>query len=239
LSKRIAIVQSSYIPWKGYFDLIASCDEFVLYDDAQYTKRDWRNRNRIKTPQGPLWLTIPVVVKGRFDQRVCDTVVSDSTWPEKHWRSIRAHYSRAPCFTEVAARLEELFLGSSSDRLSDINRRFLVALCGMLGITTRLTWSMDYNLESGRTRKIAGICRQAGATEYISGPSARSYLDERQFADAGIAVTYADYSAYPEYTQLYPPFDHYVSVIDLLVHLGADAPQFMQSVSRGYERAGS
>src|SRR4029079_15115360 len=94
VSKRIAILQSSYIPWKGYFDLIASVDEFVLYDDAQYTKRDWRNRNLIKSPQGLLWLTIPVVVKGRCEQRICDTVVSEPDWPDKHWRSVRAHYSR-------------------------------------------------------------------------------------------------------------------------------------------------
>jgi len=238
VAKRIAIVQSSYIPWKGYFDLIASVDEFVLYDDAQYTKRDWRNRNRIKTPQGLLWLTIPVVVKGRFEQRICDTVVSEPDWPDKHWRSVRAHYSRAPYFSQYAARLEELFLGTTSDRLSDINRRFLLGLCGMLGITTPFTWSMDYRLDADRTGRIVSICRQAGATEYLSGPSARSYLDERQFADAGIGVTYADYSFYPEYTQLYPPFEHSVSVIDLLVHTGSSARRFTQSVSRGLERAG-
>jgi hypothetical protein len=231
VAKRIAIVQSSYIPWKGYFDLIASVDEFVLYDDAQYTKRDWRNRNRIKTRQGPLWLTIPVVVKGRFDQRVCDTMASECQWPEKHWRSIRTHYSRAPCFSAYGTQLEELFLGTTSRRLSDINYRFLAGLSRMLGIDTRFSWSMDYKLGADRTGKLVSICHQAGATEYISGPSARSYLDEQQFADVGIAVSYADYSAYPEYAQLYPPFDHYVSIIDLLVHTGSSAVQFMQSVS--------
>ena len=106
MSKRIAIVQSSYIPWKGYFDLIAAVDEFVLLDDVQYTKRDWRNRNRIKSSSGPVWLTIPVVVSGRFEQRVCDVLVSDGRWNEKHWRSIRASYARAPYFRASLSSLK-------------------------------------------------------------------------------------------------------------------------------------
>jgi hypothetical protein len=229
VSKRVAILQSSYIPWKGYFDLIAAVDEFVLYDDAQYTKRDWRNRNRIKTPHGLLWLTVPVLVKGRFEQRVRDTVVSDLGWAAKHWRTIRASYARAPCFGQYEAPLEELFLGSVDDHLSAVNFRFLSGLCRLLGLTTRLTWSMDYVLAPDRTARLVGICRQAGATEYLSGPAARSYLDERQFRDAGIAVTYADYTGYPEYPQLHPPFEHHVSVIDLLVHTGAEARRFMRA----------
>lgn len=225
--KRIAIVQSSYLPWKGYFDLIASVDEFVLYDEAQYTRRDWRNRNRIKTPHGPIWLTVPVVVKGRFEQRVCDTCLAGTRWAEKHWRSIRASYARAPFFKAYQPVLEEMFLGASGDRLSAINHRFITGLCGLLGIAAPLTWSMDYTLEGDRTARLVGICSQAGASEYLSGPTGRVYLDEQQFRDAGIAVTYADYSGYPEYPQLYPPFDHAVSVIDLLVHTGPEARRYL------------
>lgn len=233
MAKRIAIVQSNYIPWKGYFDLIASVDEFVLYDDAQYTKRDWRNRNRIKTPRGPLWLTIPVTVKGRFDQLVRETRAANMDWAAKHWRSIRASYARAPFFSRYSTALEELFLGAQDASLSAINHRFITGLCRLLGIETRLSWSMAYTLEAERTARLAGICRQARASEYLSGPAARAYLDEQQFRNAGIAVIYADYGGYREYPQLYPPFDHYVSVIDLLMHTGPDALMHLgQNASR-------
>jgi hypothetical protein len=227
-AKRVAIVQSSYIPWKGYFDLIASVDEFVLYDDAQFTRRDWRNRNQIKTPSGPRWLTIPVLAKGRFEQRVRDTVVSDPHWPQRHWRSIQANYARAPHFPAYRDALEGLWLGSEEERLSLINHRLLSGLCSLLGIRARFSWSMDYTLEDERTARLVGICRQAGATTYVTGPSARAYLDERKFHDAGIVVEYADYAGYPEYAQLYPPFLHQVSVVDLLVHTGPDARRYMR-----------
>ena len=232
MSKRIAIVQSSYIPWKGYFDLIASVDEFVLYDDAQFTKRDWRNRNRIKTPAGLQWLTVPVAVKGRFTQAVKDTIISDPGWNERHWRTIRGCYGKAPCFAEYAPALEELFLGATDRRLSAVNHRLLAGLCALLGITTPLRWSMEFELDGDTTGRLLAICRQAGASTYLSGPAARAYLDERQFMDAQIPIVYADYTRYPEYTQMYPPFEHGVSIIDLLVHTGADARRFMTSVAR-------
>jgi len=232
VSKRIAIVQSSYIPWKGYFDLIAAVDEFVLLDDVQYTKRDWRNRNRIKSSSGPVWLTIPVVVSGRFEQRVCDVLVSDGRWNEKHWRSIRASYARAPYFRDYERTLEALFTGATDVRLSGINFRLLKGLCDLLCIDTRITWSADYTASGNRTGRLVSLCRQSGATEYLTGPSARAYLDESQFENAGIVVQYADYSGYPEYAQLYPPFDHRVSVIDLLVHTGPDAFRYMMTAGR-------
>jgi WbqC-like protein len=228
VAKRVAIVQSSYIPWKGYFDLIASVDEFILYDDAQYTKRDWRNRNRIKTRSGLQWLTVPVVVTGRFEQRVRDTVVADQRWRQQHWRSIQANYARAPHFERDKDALEGLFLGFGDDRLSAINHRFLTGLCAMIGIRTRLSWSMDYTLEGERTARLVGICKQAGASEYLTGPSARGYLDEAQFQTAGIVLRYADYNGYREYPQLYPPFEHQVSAIDLLVHVGPHARKYLR-----------
>lgn len=232
MSKRIAIVQSSYLPWKGYFDLIASVDEFVLYDDAQYTKRDWRNRNRIKTANGLLWLTIPVEVKGRFNQRVRDAVVADRRAIERHWRTIQTSYARAACFREYESRLESLFRQASSDRLSEVNCQMLSGLCRLLDIQTRITWSMDYRHAGNATQHLLDICDQAGATTYLSGPSARSYLDVGMLRDAGIAVEFMDYTGYPEYPQLYPPFEHTVSVIDLLMHTGCDAPRYMLRANR-------
>src|SRR5687767_6291071 len=132
MSKTVAIVQSNYIPWKGYFDLIDRADEFILLDDVQYTRRDWRNRNRIKTPRGLEWLTIPVEVKGKYHQSIKETVVSDPDWPRRHWSTISQHYARAPFFPLYRERLEELYLTTTERFLSDVNHRFLVALCDVL-----------------------------------------------------------------------------------------------------------
>jgi len=227
--KTVAIVQSSYIPWKGYFDLINSVDEFILYDDMQYTRRDWRNRNAIKTPHGCLWLTIPVQVKGKFHQKICETQVNNSQWREQHWKSIRTFYARAPYFTTYKDWLAELYLGCDSVYLSQINYRFLSALCQVLGITTRLTWSSQYEVPPGKTERLVTLCQQAGATDYRSGPAAKDYLDEEQFASAGIAVQWMEYSSYPEYHQLFPPFEPAVSIIDLILNEGPNAWQYMKS----------
>ena len=222
--KRIAVVQSNYIPWKGYFDLIASVDEFVLLDDAQFTRRDWRNRNRIKTADGLKWLTIPVEMKGKYDQAIKDTRISDPSWREKHWTRLYHAYSRAPCFSQYAERIEEVYQDASDERLSQINHRFLTAICDILGIDTKITWSMDYGATGRRSERLLDICGQAGATEYLSGPSARTYLDESLFGEAGVDVIWMDYEGHPEYDQLYPPFEHHVTVLDLIFHTGAGAP---------------
>jgi hypothetical protein len=227
MSKTVAILQSCYIPWKGYFDLIRRADEFILYDDAQYTKRDWRNRNRIKTPNGPAWLTIPVSVKGKFVQAIKDVRVSDRRWRERHWKSIQASYARAPYYRTYEPELEDLYLGCEAESLSEINRAFITRLCTLLSIKTRLTCSMDYALPEGRTERLVALCSQAGATEYLSGPAARAYIDPELFDRASIALTFMDYTGYPEYLQVHPPFDHHVSVIDLLVHTGPEALAYM------------
>ncbi|MGA3023316.1 MAG: WbqC family protein [Bryobacteraceae bacterium] len=234
-AKTIAIVQSNYIPWKGYFDLIRSADEFILFDDMQYTRRDWRNRNRIKTPAGVSWLTIPVESKGKYLQKIRDTVVSSPGWAMDHWKSITHFYSPAPFFRAYRDPLEALYRAANLRYLSEINHRFLTALCEMLGIATRITRSADYQLAGGRTERLVSLCRQAGATRYISGPSARHYIDGSLFAAAGVELEYFDYSGYPEYSQLYPPFRHDVSVIDLILNEGPAALELMKHQSTGRE----
>lgn len=230
LRRRLAIVQSNYVPWKGYFDLIHSVDELVLYEDVQYTRRDWRNRNRIKTPAGVRWLTIPVQVKGRYYQKIKDTLIDGDDWRREHWASLCHSYARAPHFRELRERFEGLYLGSGERSLSAVNRSFLEAICDLLGIRTPLSWSMDYRLTAlDPTERLVEVCMQAGATEYLSGPAARAYLNEEVFRRAGVAVRWIDYSNYPEYPQIYPPFDHHVSALDLLFMTGRDAPRYMKS----------
>jgi len=230
--KIVAINQSNYIPWKGYFDMISMADEFILYDDMQYTRRDWRNRNKIKTPHGLLWLTIPVQVKGKFFQTIKDTLVVDTSWAARHWHTIRSNYTKATCFEAYREIFEELYLGSDSLGLSEINYRFLSRICGILGIRTKLSLSSDYKLIEGKTERLVDLCQQAGATEYLSGPTAKNYINPKLFERAGIKLTWMDYSGYPEYPQLYPPFEHAVSIIDLLMNVGPEAPTFMKGFNR-------
>jgi len=194
--KRVAIVQSSYIPWKGYFDLIRAADEFILLDDVQFTKRDWRSRNRIKTQHGPAWLTIPVRTKGLYTQLIQDAYVSDTRWGEAHWATLRASYGRAPFFREYEERIAALYEArGDEERLSDVNLRFINIICGLLGITTPIRWSTDYGAPAGKNERLIELCRKAGATDYLSGPNARGYLNEAQFAASGIRVQFATTAA--------------------------------------------
>lgn len=229
MAKRVAAIQSNYIPWKGYFDVLNSVDEFILLDEVQYTRRDWRNRNRIKLGDEAQWLTIPVEVKGRYHQRIDETRIADSGWAERHWKTLLQGYRRAAHFTEVEERIAPLYLERSYERLSDVNRTFIEAIGAWLGIETSITWSTDYGVEGTRGELILGLCRAAGADVYVSGPAAAAYLDESAFEEHGIAVEWADYSGYPEYPQLGSGFDHHVSILDLLFHTGATAPRYMRS----------
>jgi WbqC-like protein family len=229
--KRVAIVQSNYVPWKGYFDLIASVDEFMFLDDAQYTRRDWRNRNRIKTAAGVRWLTIPVKVRGRYHQRIDETEISDPGWARSHWEMLRQAYSEAPAFSSYAERLEVLYRDCRFERLSEINRRFTEEICAILRIRTSLTSSTDYGSDATRTERLVELCAKAGADEYLSGPAARAYLDETLFEREGIAVRWMDYAGYPEYPQLHPPFEHGVSVLDLILNTGSRARSYMLTSS--------
>lgn len=235
--KKVAIVQSNYLPWKGYFDMIVSVDEFILYDDMQYTRRDWRNRNRIKTPQGLQWLTVPVKVKGKYFQTVRETLIDGDEWAQNHWKTIVANYRRAPYFSEVAALLEPLFLDYKHAYLSSLNRALLEAICCYLGIKTRITNSWDYLLREGRSERLADLCAQAGGQEYISGPSAKNYIVPDVFANRGIKLTWFDYTGYPEYPQLWGNFVHEVSIVDLLFNCGPTSSQYLKRPFSGLTAA--
>jgi hypothetical protein len=227
--KRAAIVQSNYIPWKGYFDLVNRVDEFVLYDDVQYTRRDWRNRNLIKTPAGTQWLTIPVEVKDKYHQLIRETRIADPRWGKRHWATLSHNYAKARYFAQYREMLEPLFLGSNESLLSHSNRVFIDAICRILGIRTRITWSWDYWLPQGRNERLIALCKAVGAQVYLSGPAAKQYIDESLFLAEGIEVEWMDYTGYAPYRQLYGPFEHGVSVLDLVFNEGADAPGFMKT----------
>lgn len=227
---RVAISQSNYIPWKGYFDFVNTVDVFVLYDDVQYTKRDWRNRNKIVTQNGLQWLSVPVEVKGKYDQKIKDTKISEPGWNKKHWASIVHAYSKAPFWNEYKDRLEVLYESATDEYLSQVNYKFLTLINEILGITTALRWSSEFELAEDRTQRLIDICVDLGATTYVSGPAAKDYMDEMPFNDKGIAVEWMDYSAYPAYPQLHGgEFEHAVTALDLIFNVGPDAPKYIKT----------
>lgn len=233
MNKKVVITQSNYIPWKGYFDAIAMADVFVLYDDMQYTKRDWRNRNKIKTPQGLQWISIPVEVKGKFFQKINETKVSNSNWGKEHWKTISMNYSKALFFNDYKDIFENLYLNSKTDWLTEINYTFIVEICKILGIQTDIKFSNEFELLEEKTERLVGICKQLDAQVYYSGPSAKAYMNEKLFIDSGIEIQYFDYSNYPEYNQLYPPFEHSVSVLDLIFNEGKNALNYTKVLKNG------
>lgn len=229
-SKKVAILQSNYIPWKGYFDLINCVDEFIFYDCVQYTKHDWRNRNKIKTAAGSKWLTIPVKTTDLFTSifTVAEAQVADPQWRRKHWSSLSQNYSRARYFQEYSKTFQAVY-DDDELSLSKINQRLIKTVCQVLDIQTKITDSTQYELIGDRNERLVNLCKQAGATVYLSGPAAQDYLDESLFGRESIAVEWMDYSNYPEYTQLFPPFDHYVTVLDLIFNEGPNACKYMKS----------
>jgi hypothetical protein len=230
--KRVAILQSNYIPWKGYFDIIASVDEFIVYDCVQYTKNDWRNRNLIKTPQGKAWLTVPVRQRS-LEQTIEQTEIADPRCFRKHWQTFRQSYARAAHIGYCRDALEPLFQDVGSERLlGQANVRIIRAVCALLGIRTTIRDAGEYELDGDRNQRLVSLCQQAGASVYRSGAAAQSYLDERQFAEAGVAVEWMRYDGYVEYPQPHPPFDHHVSVLDLLASVGPAASRFLLHAGR-------
>lgn len=227
--KTVAIVQSNYIPWKGYFDLINSADVFILLDDVQYTRRDWRNRNQIKTPQGLHWLTIPVNVKSKFTIRICDVTITDPSWAEQHWRSLVNSYAKAPYFRENSSWVEDLYLNNHENSLSKINYTFIKSICDYLEIYTPIKWSMDFSTPEEKSQRLVSICRQLDANCYLSGPAAKDYLDVGLFFKETIRVEWMDYSNYSEYPQLNSPFHQHVSILDLIFNTGKSSKNYLKS----------
>jgi hypothetical protein len=217
---RAVVLQSNYLPWKGYFDLIQNADVFVFYDEVQYTKNDWRNRNRICSKNGVHWLTIPIgheAVKGT----ISEAGFASRAWQEQHFKSLYFSYRPAPFFSQIEPLLVDVYKRHEWRTLSDVNRYCIESMSRMLGLATTFINSKELNLTGDRVHRLVSVLRQLGASEYLTGPSARSYLSgcEGLFEEAGVRLRFKSYVGYPEYRQLSEPFEHAVSVIDLLANV--------------------
>lgn len=217
---KVVILQSNYIPWKGYFDLINDADIFIFYDCVQYTKNDWRNRNSIYTKNGKQWLTIPIPGKS-VNGKIDEVIITDNKWQEKHFKSLYYGYKSSPYFHQ----LEELITDYLKDRkwsnLSELNQYLIKKISRMLGVTTKFLNARNFDLPEGRVEKLISILTQLNATDYISGLAAKNYLEgsEHLFSESGINLSYKHYPNYPSYKQLCMPFVNSVSVLDLISNI--------------------
>ncbi len=225
---RVAILQSNYLPWKGYFDIINSVDLFIFHDDLKYTKQDWRNRNKIQTPNGAQWITIPC---GSNEKRlICEVEIKDSTWQKKHLTQIYENYKKSKYFKDYFPFFEEFYTKKKWANLSDLNQ-FLIREISKeyLGIRTKFEDSRKYGLTQKKNDRVIELLRKCNATSYLSGRSAKTYLNEGDFVKNKIDLVWMDYSGYREYEQVYSPFVHEVSILDLMFNVGMNYSLYMKS----------
>jgi hypothetical protein len=223
---RVGIIQSSYLPWRGYFDLIDDVELFIFLEDVQYSHGTWRNRNRIKTPQGRLWLSVPV---HHHSHSLIQEVEIDyrHRWVDKHVASLRQHYGRAPHFHTYCEPIFEILAGGERS-LSVLNIALTRRIMGMLGISTETRLSSEFAAAGAKDDRVLAILRACGATRYLSGPAAKSYLEPRRFTEANVSLAYKTYD-YAEYPQLYGAFEGQVTVLDLLFNCGPESRRHLKS----------
>lgn len=226
MKKTVVILQSNYIPWKGYFDLINTADEFIFLDDVQYTVRDWRNRNRIKTETGLKWLTIPIGSKR--DKDINKVYFSDDRWKHKHLQQLKLSYMQAPYFRDTMDLIDDIYKNPTNS-LSEFNQFAIAKIAAGLGIKTEFKDSSTFHAKGKSTERLIDILIKTGATHYLSGPAGRGYINSTLFEKAGIELEYFDYSGYLEYPQLFPPFVHEVTILDLIFNTGPKAIQYFKS----------
>lgn len=229
----VVILQPSYIPWRGYFDQIRRADLFIFYDDIQYDKHGWRNRNQIKTHQGKQWLTIPVHSRGVTSGTPIKDVRIDwsKPWTKTHLKSLTVSYSKAPHFKKYLRMLESIF-ERRDEFLADFTIATSILLARELGfISTRFIRSSELlNIDGQKTDRVVNVLKKVGAVHYICGPSASSYMEPEKFDEAGITFEYMEYN-YPEYQQLYPPYDPFVTILDLMFMMGPQSGEFFSQTT--------
>lgn len=223
--KTVASLQSNYIPWKGYFDIIHDVDEFIFCDDLQYTVKDWRNRNQIFTPQGKIWLTVPV---GTNEHRqILDVRIPNPKWQMKHFNTLKMAYHKAPFFSKYEEFLASVYLDRTWDYLYELDRFLIVQISRFLGIKTVFTDSRNYVRMGRKHERLLNMLVSAKTDIYVSGPSAKNYIIEEDYQKMGIKLIWKDYANYPVYPQYSKMFSHNVSILDLLFNVGDDAPYYI------------
>lgn len=226
---KVGVIQSSYVPWRGYFDLIDDVDLFVFYDDVQFSKGSWRNRNKIKTSRGVSWITVPVRHRS-LSQLICDTEIDPKPgWEEAQLRAFREAYREAPHLRAAISFLESAF-ARKLRTISELNVLLVKELCAYLGIRTEMVMSSQYPVQGAKTARLLALLKAVGARAYLSGPTAKGYLVESEFREAGIELDYKSYD-YAPYPQQWGAFEGAVTVLDLIANCGPGSRNLMKSVT--------
>ena len=219
-NKKVLILQSNYIPWIGYFDLINSVDEFIIYDTVQYTRRDWRNRNKILVQQQEKWLSIPVKNKGNYHANINQIEIEEGFNFNTHLESIKQAYKSYPFFMEISPKLERLFLSLKNKIfLTEINQIIITELCHWLGIGTTILRSENFHTQQTKAAALIDICKQTNASCYLTGPNGMNYIQEKDFESAYIQL---DVFKYPNYARELPETNTGLSIIHLLMYYGIE-----------------
>lgn len=225
---KVGMIQSNYLPWRGYFDFVDDVDLFIFYDDVQYTHRDWRNRNKIKTNNGTNWITVPVIHNS--NTLINNAMIDYSqNWVDKHIKTISFAYSKAEYFSYYSDQLFEL-LSNKYKTISELNITLIKWIMSVLNIKTELRMSDEFGIDGDKYNRPLKILKKIGATKYLSGPAAKDYTDEEEFKRNGIILEYKSYD-YPEYPQLWGGFEKNVSVIDLIFNCGPYSKNYLKSLS--------
>ncbi|MFZ5652548.1 MAG: WbqC family protein [Bacillota bacterium] len=215
----IGILQPGYLPWLGFFEQLYRSDIFVIYDDVQYDKNGWRNRNRIKTPNGIQWLTVPVLLKGDSKSLIRDVKINNQeSWRKKHCQSIKTNYSKSKFYNHYFYLFEKVY-SKEWNFLIDLDMELIYVLCDLLGLKRKIVYSSDLGVQGDKNERLIKICKKFGASIFYEGHAGKDYIDKKVFIESGIEVKFQDYR-HPEYNQLYGDFVPYLSVIDLLFNEG-------------------
>ncbi len=228
--KVISIIQPSFLPWRGYFQIISQSDGFVFYDDVQYDKHGWRNRNQIKTASGPQWITVPVLSKGKSEQPIFAAQIDNtSQWGKKIIKSVAVSYKKAAYFDLYFEWFSKI-LNQKWESISALNIQLTKEISYFLEIKTAFYLSSELKIPHGDpTQRLVEICKSFSANTYVSGPSAKAYIGNgEKFTKAGVHLEYASYQM-PPYTQLFGPFFPTASIIDLLFNEGPNSKEFLKN----------
>jgi hypothetical protein len=232
-NKKIAISQSNYIPWRGYFDLINSVDEFIFFDEVQFTRRDWRNRNKILINNKSTWLTIPLENKGNYSEIISNMKVFDGNWKIRHIEIIKKNYSKAKYFQDIFFLVNKLYQQINSFYLSEINQFLIKEICFLLNIKTKFKKSSEFKIFNNRnydaTERLVDLCYQSGCSTYITGPAAKNYLRVDEFKKKDISVIWFDYKDSKIYNQFDKNFIKDLSILDCLFHCNLEKKFFLNT----------
>jgi len=222
----LSVHQPQYIPWLGYFHKIAKSDLFIFLDDVQYKKREFQNRNKIKTASGPLWLTVPVVTKGHYTQNIKDVLINnEEDWASDHLKSIEHNYSKAACFQEHRQFFQALYK-KKHEMLIDTSMEMINYSLNYLNIQTPVKMSSEFQIKSMSTQRIIDLCKAAGADTYLSGSGGRDYMDVSLFEKNNIKLLFQDFK-HPQYPQLFGSFEPFLSIVDLFLNCGIESREIL------------